>query len=99
MTTLPDEVTFANARAALGQALAGLESAQPRFDLSACRRFDSSLVGVLLELARQARARGRACAFAGAPDNLRKLAGLYGVERLLFGTAPGSGTAAGEPHA
>ncbi len=83
---LPAEVAFAGARAALEQALPGLDSERPRFDLSACRRFDSSLVGVLLELSRRASARGRRCEFVGASPNLRKLCGLYGVEGLLFDT-------------
>ena len=81
---LPPEVTFATARAALAQALPALDAARPLFDLSACRHFDSSLIGVLLELSRRASAAGRRCTFVGASPNLHKLSGLYGVEHMLF---------------
>jgi len=90
----PAEVTFANARDALERAASGLEAARPRFDLSACRYFDSSLIGVLLELARRASSTGRRCTFVGASANLRKLCGLYDVDALLFGDdARGAATA------
>ncbi|MCD6734254.1 MAG: STAS domain-containing protein [Burkholderiaceae bacterium] len=82
---LPAEVTFAGANTVLEQALPSLSGERPAFDLSACRRFDSSLIGVLLELSRRASASGRRCEFVGASGNLRKLCGLYGVENLLFG--------------
>ena len=82
---LPAEVTFAGANAVLEQALPSLAGERPAFDLSACQRFDSSLIGVLLELSRRASASGRRCEFVGASSNLRKLCGLYGVESLLFG--------------
>ena len=82
---LPAEVTVANAREVLEQSLPQLDAAFVRFDLSACRHFDSSLIGIMLELARRASAAGRSCLFTGASPNLRKLAGLYGVDALLFG--------------
>jgi len=82
---LPAEVTFANASEVLERSLPVLDAALVRFDVSACRHFDSSLIGVMLELSRRASAAGRACAFTGASSNLRKLAGLYGVDALLFG--------------
>ncbi|MCZ7559896.1 MAG: STAS domain-containing protein [Burkholderiaceae bacterium] len=82
---LPAEVTFAGANTVLEQAMPSLADERPAFDLSACLHFDSSLVGVLLELSRRASASGRRCEFVGASDNLRKLCGLYGVESLLFG--------------
>ena len=94
---LPAEVTFANARAVLEQAMAGLDAAQPALDLSECRHFDSSLIGVLLEVQRRESAAGRHCSFVGASANLRKLSGLYGVEGLLFGDHAGQGTASGRP--
>ncbi|MCO5109131.1 MAG: STAS domain-containing protein [Burkholderiaceae bacterium] len=90
---LPAEATFPGASAVLEQALPGLEAARPLYDLSACRHFDSSLIAVLLELSRRASTAGRRCAFVGAPANLRKLAGLYGVEALLFGEHPEPGAA------
>ena len=92
---LPAEVTFANARAVLEQAMAGLDAVQPVLDLSDCRHFDSSLIGVLLELQRRESVAGRRCSFVGASANLRKLSGLYGVEGLLFGNLAEQGTASG----
>ena len=53
-------------------------------DLAGCGAFDSSLLAVLLELARHARAAGAPCRVLSPPDNLRKLAALYGVDELLF---------------
>lgn len=64
-----------------GQALA---AGAPGVDLAACQDFDSSLIAILLELLRQAAARGAPIRFAMPPANLRKLAALYGVEALLF---------------
>lgn len=93
----PAEVTFANARDALERAAAGLESARPQFDLSACRHFDSSLIGVLLELARRASSAGRRCTFTGASANLRKLCGLYNVDAVLFGDDAQGAVTAGRP--
>lgn len=98
---LPAEVTFAGAGAVLGRALPGLAGERPVFDLSACVRFDSSLIGVLLELSRRAADGGRRCEFVGASANLRKLCGLYGVEGLLFGAdgAHAGNARAGAGHA
>lgn len=95
---LPAEVIFGNARAVLEQAMAALDAAQPVLDLSDCRHFDSSLIGVLLELQRRESAAGRHCSFVGASANLRKLSGLYGVEGLLFDNHAGQGTASGRPE-
>lgn len=94
----PVEVRFANARAALDDAAREIDSLrdsprdsprdsqQLRFDLSACEHFDSSLLAILLELVRRAGALGRRCEMLDPPQNLLKLAGLYGVDELLFGT-------------
>lgn len=80
----PGQVRFDDAQSVLEAAHAAFRAPQPRFDVSRCESFDSSLIAVLLELARQARALGRRCEFVGASANLRKLAGLYGVDGLLF---------------
>ncbi len=90
---LPAEVTFAHARAVLERALPALAGEGLAFDLSACVHFDSSLIGVLLELSRRASASGRRCEFVGASPNLRKLCSLYGVESLLFGAPANTRTA------
>lgn len=81
----PREVRFGDAQAVLAAAGEHLQVPEPRFDVSACESFDSSLLAVLVELSRQARALGRRCTFVGASANLRKLAGLYGIDGLLFG--------------
>jgi ABC-type transporter Mla MlaB component len=51
-------------------------------DLSDLRSFDSSVLAVLLA----ARRRPQACRFSHVPDNLAKLASLYGLDGLLFDT-------------
>ena len=53
-------------------------------DLGGCVRFDSSLLSVLLELARHAAAAGATCRLHQVPSNLGKLAALYGADDLLF---------------
>ena len=87
MYGFPAEVTFASANAALDAAAAAQAGPERLYDLSACRRFDSSLIAVLLELERRARGVGAACSFQGAPGALLELARLYGVEPLLFQAA------------
>jgi phospholipid transport system transporter-binding protein len=52
--------------------------------LRAATDFDSALVTCLIEWRRCAAARGAALALVDAPAALRNLAGLYGVESLLF---------------
>jgi ABC-type transporter Mla MlaB component len=86
MHRFPPVVDFAVASAVLEAAGEAENGADRVHDLSACQRFDSSLVAVLLELMRRARTSGARCRFEGANDNLLKLAGLYGVGGLLFGT-------------
>ena len=84
---LPAEVTFATAPGVLEQALKALGAGTRRFDLSDCERFDSSLIGVLLELRRRAHAADAGCGFVGPSSRLLELAALYGVEPLLFAQA------------
>jgi len=98
MHRLPPVVDFAVANAVLEAASEAESGADRVHDLSACQRFDSSLVAVLLELTRRAKASGARCRFDGASDNLLKLAGLYGVGGLLFG-ASGAPVDVGSPEA
>ena len=86
MHSFPPQVDFANAAAVLGQAAEATADGQGErvYDLSACVRFDSSLLAVLLELTRRATAEGTGCRFEGADPNLLRLADLYGVGPLLF---------------
>lgn len=85
--SFPAEVRFGNARAVTRAASVALDAPEPRFDLSGCVHFDSSLIGVLLELERRAGARGQQCHFESPTEKLLKLAALYGVDALLFGKA------------
>jgi phospholipid transport system transporter-binding protein len=87
MTPLPAALTFAQApqvlaglQAALAQAPAGAGFA---LDAAAMQEFDTSAIAVLLQLRREARARGLAFTVHRAPAKLRQLAALYGVEELL----------------
>ena len=66
-----------------------------QLDLAALADFDSSAVAALLAILRQAQARGCALQCVNAGPNLRKLAALYGVDRILFGLDPqGAGASA-----
>jgi len=92
----PERVVFANAMQVLESltgaegasgagAAGGAQSVGPvQIDLSGCSTFDSSLIAVLLELMRRAGAAG--CAVSGASPNVVKLARLYGVDQVLFGS-------------
>ncbi len=81
-TAFPACITFDEANEALAQARRAAASAGPELDLSGLTHFDSTAVAVLIALRREA---AHGPAFKGVPPNLRKLAGLYGVETLLFG--------------
>jgi len=82
---LPASVTFASAPQVLADASRALAGRACEVDLGGCVEFDSSLIGVLLELSRQASAAGKVpCRFLAPSANLRKLALLYGVDELLF---------------
>ncbi len=80
--SFPSRITFDEANEALAQARRAAASAAAELDLSGLTHFDSTAVAVLVALRREA---PHGPAFRGAPANLRKLAGLYGVETLLFG--------------
>ncbi len=81
---LPARVDHPGVPALLGQCREAVARGVDAVDLAACHDFDSSLIGVLLELRRMAQAAGRTIRFTSPPDNLRKLADLYGVGALLF---------------
>ena len=100
MYRFPAEVAHRHARQVLADALAapGDGGGQRRYDLSACERFDSSLLAVLLELMHSAQAVGERVGFDGVGARLLRLAVLYGVGGLLFGAgdSAGPGPAAGD---
>ncbi len=85
----PGALRAAQAGAFLREAegrLAGLPAGGSlRLDLSALQGFDSSAVAALVALARRANRAGAAVTCLNVPPNLRKLAALYGVDRILFG--------------
>lgn len=83
---LPDTLTMERASAALAALQAALAGAGPGpvvLEAAGLKTFDTSAVALLLELARQAQGRGQTLTVNGAPDNLRALATLYGVDGLL----------------
>ena len=78
----PSRITFDDANEALALARRAAASGAAELDLSGLTHFDSTAGAVLIALRREA---PHGPAFRGVPANLRKLAGLYGVETLLFG--------------
>jgi len=81
-TAFPERITFEVANEALAQARRAAAGAGSVLDLSRLVQLDSTAVAVLIALRREAPA---GLSFTGVVPNLRKLAGLYGVETLLFG--------------
>jgi len=79
------ELCFGNAVAALDAARTALSSGQGPFelDLGAVTRADSAGLALLLELSREARAAGRELTCQRAPEQLRRLAGFFGVTEVL----------------
>jgi len=79
------ELSFANVVAALAAARTALNGGQGPFevDLSGVTRADSAALALLLELARQAKSRGRELRCLGTPEQLRRLAGFFGVTDVL----------------
>lgn len=66
------------------------ESTTASIDLAGLTVFDSAALAVLAALRREA---AGPLHFANPPANLRKLAALYGVDALLFGSADGCAAA------
>jgi phospholipid transport system transporter-binding protein len=79
------ELSFASAAAALEAARAALADGQGPFevDLAGVTRADSAALALLLELSRQARKAGRELKCLNAPEQLRRLAGFFGVTEVL----------------
>lgn len=85
MYALTGELSFASATAALDAARNALEGGSGPFevDLKGVTRSDSAGLALLLELAREARAAGRELRCSDAPEQLRRLAGFFGVSEIL----------------
>jgi phospholipid transport system transporter-binding protein len=81
------ELSFRNAVPALEAAQAALaaEQGQGAFevDLGGVTRADSAGLALLLELARDARAAGRELRCTRVPEQLKRLAGFFGVTDVL----------------
>jgi len=79
------ELSFASVAQALDAARAALAAGEGPFevDLGGVTRADSAALALLLELSREARAAGRELKCLGAPEQLRRLAGFFGVTEVL----------------
>jgi phospholipid transport system transporter-binding protein len=81
---LPERLTIREGRIVLEQLLAQLQSSTvEEIDASRLHVLDSAAIALLLACQRQSRSQGRTLRVLGAPDKLRKLAQLYGVDELL----------------
>jgi phospholipid transport system transporter-binding protein len=78
-----DALTFQTAHAALEQGVQAIAAGETVFDLGGVKAADSSGVALLLAWQRRAQAAGRRLTFVNVPDNVHKLAALYGVDTLL----------------
>lgn len=83
--SLPARVLMADAPALLAAGSAALGAGERVFDLSAVTECDSSLIACLTQWRREVRAAGGPpLEVLRAPDALRRLARLYGVEQLAL---------------
>ncbi|MEW7848519.1 STAS domain-containing protein [Massilia aurea] len=78
-----DAMTFGSAREALAQGQAAISAGETVFDLAGVKAADSSGVALLLAWQRRALDAGHRLTFINVPDNVRKLASLYGVDTLV----------------
>lgn len=85
MLQLPAELTKLQAAALTRSLQQQLATQGPivQVDASALARFDSSALALLLQLRRDALTQQQSFSVRGLPQQLRGLAGLYGVADLL----------------
>ncbi len=88
MTTLalPSLLTHDQAKAcaqSLGSDIRAQKGERVFVDASALAKFDSSALAVLLQCRRDAQASGKSFEVIGLPDQLSKLADLYGISELV----------------
>jgi phospholipid transport system transporter-binding protein len=85
--SLPQTVTVFEAAAVLTRLDAALAATPPGgafvIDAEPLQRFDTSVVALLLQAQRLARAQGRQLDLRGVPPRLSELASLYGVGELV----------------
>jgi phospholipid transport system transporter-binding protein len=79
-----DALTFDSAKGALEQGCTAIAAGETVFDLGGVSAADSSGVAVLLGWQRLALKAGQQLSFINVPDNVQKLAALYGVDELLL---------------
>lgn len=85
MPALSGELSFARARELLDATAPQVASGSGpvELDLSGVTRVDSAGLALLLELARTARRSGRELRCTRAPEQLRRLAGFFGIGELI----------------
>lgn len=81
--SLPEVLTLAQATKVSESLRPEVRDKQWVINAASLREFDSSALAVLLECRRQAQAQGSRLVVEQAPNQLRQLAALYGVEGLL----------------
>jgi phospholipid transport system transporter-binding protein len=78
-------VTMANASATLAACTAAIDGGETVFSLDALAHSDSSCVAMLIAARRHAELAGRTLTLQAAPESVRSLASLYGVEGFVAG--------------
>lgn len=81
--TVQGPITMDNVVALLGEGNERFVAAQVTVDLAAVTEVDSTALSLLLEWRREAGRNGRAIRFLNLPANLKSLAELYGVTKLI----------------
>ena len=76
-------ITLDNVVALLAEGRGQFTAADVTVDLAAVTEVDSSALSLLLEWRREAGRNGRAVRFRNLPANLKSLAELYGVTKLI----------------
>jgi phospholipid transport system transporter-binding protein len=80
---LSGPVTLGNVAAVLEEGRRHVEEGVESVDLGGVTELDSALLALLLAWQREAKSRNRSLALANAPQALRTIARLYGVDSLL----------------
>ena len=80
---LSGPVTLANVAAVLEEGRRHVEEGVESVDLGGVTELDSALLALLLAWQREAKGRNRSLVLANAPQALRTIARLYGVDTLL----------------
>ena len=80
---LSGAVTLANAGSLLEEGRRHVAEGVKTVDLAEVSEMDSALLALLLAWTREALARSGKLGFANAPESLRTIARLYGVDALL----------------